>query len=209
MIDGETGVTVKACAKTEKASVTKKNNKLMKGKLHYGSFVKSGTLENGKIRKQAVDSDCSSSDSDSEGKSMKKSTALTDEELFAACGGRTAHKGARHGLKLSAKLARLEEQESMDVGGAANNSNSKSSKAKKRKRHTFEEKLKPTEQANDDQVKSKKKKRKNHSKDENELSPPICMISLDKVASENVAKCKHSISKKKKRRTKQDMKQND
>uniref|UniRef100_A0A1I8NT84 G patch domain-containing protein 4 n=1 Tax=Stomoxys calcitrans TaxID=35570 RepID=A0A1I8NT84_STOCA len=36
---------------------------------------------------------------------------LTDEELFKACGGRTAHKGARHGLKLSGKLARLEQQE--------------------------------------------------------------------------------------------------
>lgn len=36
---------------------------------------------------------------------------LTDEELFKACGGRTAHKGARHGLKLSGKLARIEQQE--------------------------------------------------------------------------------------------------
>lgn len=36
---------------------------------------------------------------------------LSDEELFKACGGRTAHKGARHGLKLSGKLARLEQQE--------------------------------------------------------------------------------------------------
>ncbi|NWX10811.1 GPTC4 protein, partial [Caloenas nicobarica] len=36
---------------------------------------------------------------------------LTDEELMRACGGRTAHKGARHGLTMSAKLARLEEQE--------------------------------------------------------------------------------------------------
>ncbi|NXI72829.1 GPTC4 protein, partial [Anseranas semipalmata] len=36
---------------------------------------------------------------------------LTDEELVRACGGRTAHKGARHGLTMSAKLARLEEQE--------------------------------------------------------------------------------------------------
>ncbi|NXS91742.1 GPTC4 protein, partial [Jacana jacana] len=36
---------------------------------------------------------------------------LTDKELMRACGGRTAHKGARHGLTMSAKLARLEEQE--------------------------------------------------------------------------------------------------
>ncbi|NXW82441.1 GPTC4 protein, partial [Alopecoenas beccarii] len=39
------------------------------------------------------------------------SRRLTDEELMRACGGRTAHKGARHGLTMSAKLARLEEQE--------------------------------------------------------------------------------------------------
>ncbi|NXD17798.1 GPTC4 protein, partial [Nothocercus nigrocapillus] len=39
------------------------------------------------------------------------SRRLTDEELIRACGGRTAHKGARHGLTMSAKLARLEEQE--------------------------------------------------------------------------------------------------
>ncbi|NWY07794.1 GPTC4 protein, partial [Nothoprocta ornata] len=36
---------------------------------------------------------------------------LTDKELIRACGGRTAHKGARHGLTMSAKLARLEQQE--------------------------------------------------------------------------------------------------
>ncbi|NXT24161.1 GPTC4 protein, partial [Syrrhaptes paradoxus] len=39
------------------------------------------------------------------------SRRLTDEELMRVCGGRTAHKGARHGLTMSAKLARLEEQE--------------------------------------------------------------------------------------------------
>ncbi|KAG4069958.1 hypothetical protein HA402_015182 [Bradysia odoriphaga] len=36
---------------------------------------------------------------------------VSDEELFKACGGRTAHKGARHGLKLSGKLNRIEKQE--------------------------------------------------------------------------------------------------
>ncbi|EDW99195.1 G patch domain-containing protein 4 [Drosophila yakuba] len=42
---------------------------------------------------------------------VTKVAVLTDEELFKACGGRTAHKGARHGLKLSGKIARLEQQE--------------------------------------------------------------------------------------------------
>uniref|UniRef100_A0A8D8YGP3 G patch domain-containing protein 4 n=1 Tax=Cacopsylla melanoneura TaxID=428564 RepID=A0A8D8YGP3_9HEMI len=36
---------------------------------------------------------------------------LSDEELFAACGGLTAHKAARHGHKLSGKLKRVQEQE--------------------------------------------------------------------------------------------------
>lgn len=36
---------------------------------------------------------------------------LSDAELFAACGGLTAHKGARHGLKLTGKLNRLAEQD--------------------------------------------------------------------------------------------------
>uniref|UniRef100_A0A8V5GLN7 G patch domain-containing protein 4 n=1 Tax=Melopsittacus undulatus TaxID=13146 RepID=A0A8V5GLN7_MELUD len=42
---------------------------------------------------------------------LSVSHRLTDEELMRVCGGRTAHKGARHGLTMSAKLARLEEQE--------------------------------------------------------------------------------------------------
>uniref|UniRef100_A0A3Q2Q8F5 G patch domain-containing protein 4 n=1 Tax=Fundulus heteroclitus TaxID=8078 RepID=A0A3Q2Q8F5_FUNHE len=36
---------------------------------------------------------------------------LSDADLMKVCGGRTAHKGARHGLTMSAKLARLEQQE--------------------------------------------------------------------------------------------------
>jgi hypothetical protein len=36
------------------------------------------------------------------------SKQLTDDELFAACGGVTAHKGARHGFNMSAKAKRVE-----------------------------------------------------------------------------------------------------
>ena len=46
---------------------------------------------------------------------------LSDAELFQACGGRTAHKGARHGLKLNGKLARLAEQE-QSVAAASSDS---------------------------------------------------------------------------------------
>ena len=41
---------------------------------------------------------------------------LTDEELFKVCGGRTAHKGARHGLTLNGKLKRIAQQEENLLG---------------------------------------------------------------------------------------------
>ncbi|KAL4706267.1 hypothetical protein ACJJTC_017434 [Scirpophaga incertulas] len=69
-------------------------------------FVKKAVLANGgsKLEKTV--------DSDSEEESTKKDVfKMTDEELFAACEGRTAHKGARHGLKATGKLARIAQQE--------------------------------------------------------------------------------------------------
>merc|ERR1711953_1312879 len=36
---------------------------------------------------------------------------MGDEELVKACGGRTAHKGGRHGHQMNAKLARIERAE--------------------------------------------------------------------------------------------------
>lgn len=72
---------------------------------------------------------------------------LTDEELFKACGGRTAHKGARHGLKLSGKLARIEQQEREMLAKLKATTNAsegqdtepEKSKKKKRKKELVEE----------------------------------------------------------------------
>ncbi|XP_039248559.2 G patch domain-containing protein 4-like [Styela clava] len=123
----EHGVEVEAKSETEKASTRKQNKKLMKKQLMYGSFVKSGTLENGKVQK--CDNDASSDEnSDSEKGDTKKSKILNDEELLAACGGRTAHKGARHGVNLGGKLARLKEQESETLDGLINKKNKKKRK---------------------------------------------------------------------------------
>jgi len=72
---------------------------------NFRDFSKGGTLDQGKL----IDDSGSSSEDD--GPSPPKIKQLTDEELFKACGGRTAHKGARHGLKLSGKLARLAAQD--------------------------------------------------------------------------------------------------
>ncbi|XP_055378851.1 G patch domain-containing protein 4 [Condylostylus longicornis] len=71
----------------------------------YNFFLKSATLTN---------MGCEIEDpnkTDAQDLDLPKFKTLTDEELFAACGGRTAHKGARHGLNLAGKLERLKEQE--------------------------------------------------------------------------------------------------
>ncbi|XP_046681962.1 G patch domain-containing protein 4 [Homalodisca vitripennis] len=46
-------------------------------------------------------------------KKTEKKKRIGSDNLYEACEGRTAHKGARHGLQLSAKLHRLEQQEKM------------------------------------------------------------------------------------------------
>ncbi|KAM9309454.1 uncharacterized protein KZ484_025526 isoform 1-T4 [Pholidichthys leucotaenia] len=85
---------------------------LDKAKL-YGCFVKSATLLSGQEQPEPKpsDDDSSSSDDDEQRVDLSSTTRLSDADLMKACGGRTAHKGARHGLNMSAKLARLEQQE--------------------------------------------------------------------------------------------------
>lgn len=106
------------CVEIEASEVTevttkKKKRKVKKQEVVYGNFVKRAALT--AKGEQTIGSDCEFSDDEPK---IKKKTSgiceLTDEELFKACGGRTAHKGARHGLSMSAKLERsrlLEEKE--------------------------------------------------------------------------------------------------
>lgn len=49
-------------------------------------FVKKATLTNAGMKKENVD------EKESDGEEVKDVFKLTDEQLFAACGGRTAHK---------------------------------------------------------------------------------------------------------------------
>merc|ERR1711872_801345 len=60
--------------------------------------------------KDESDSSSGSDDSEEEMK-LYAAAGLPEDELLRRCGGRTAHKGARHGLKASAKLERIERQE--------------------------------------------------------------------------------------------------
>ncbi|KAM9851491.1 G patch domain-containing protein 4 [Aulostomus maculatus] len=111
--EGEGGGTI-SNKKPRKAS-------LAKAKL-YGCFVKSATLLCGQEQPELKSSDAgddsgggggggSSDEEDDQRLDLSSSTKLSDADLMKACGGRTAHKGARHGLTMSAKLARLEQQE--------------------------------------------------------------------------------------------------
>merc|ERR1712210_375022 len=77
----------------------------VKAKL-YSNFVKSGTLTGGKME-EAEEGDSGFV----EDKDLSLLRTLTDEELVKACGGRTAHKGGRHGHRMNAKLARIEKAE--------------------------------------------------------------------------------------------------
>ncbi|GBP29769.1 G patch domain-containing protein 4 [Eumeta japonica] len=75
----------------------------------YGDyFIKTELLDGGTAKVKKIKK--YDSESEDEKKDVYK---MTDEELFAACEGRTVHKGARHGLKALGKLARIEQQEKL------------------------------------------------------------------------------------------------
>ncbi|XP_041320862.1 G patch domain-containing protein 4 [Pyrgilauda ruficollis] len=110
---GQDGISVKALSEQAGSISNKKPRKAgSSGSLLYGRFVKSATLTACGEEAVALPASSESSQEEEEEKlDLSSVRRLTDEELVQACGGRTAHKGARHGLTMSAKLARLEEQE--------------------------------------------------------------------------------------------------
>ncbi|KAI5638112.1 g-patch domain-containing protein [Phthorimaea operculella] len=133
------------------------------------------------------------SDSDSDVEEKKDVFQMTDEELFAACEGRTAHKGARHGLRALGKLARIEQQEQMLLAdqkytvleendaemaencdeGSVNSTKRKSSDneesetvSKNKKKKHIQDDTMETESAEVEENKPKKNKKKKKNKDE-------------------------------------------
>lgn len=114
----QNGVQVKKNLDTEEAGMISNKKPLKasysKDKL-YGCFVKSATLLSGQEQpepKSSPSDNSSGSEDEEEHKlDLSSTTSLSDADLMMACGGRTAHKGARYGLTMSAKLARLEQQE--------------------------------------------------------------------------------------------------
>ncbi|BES97140.1 G-patch domain [Nesidiocoris tenuis] len=140
-IKGQNGAVIQTEIKGSVEITTKKKKKRRKideGQ-GYGSFVKKSCL-NGNETVQVTDS--SSEDE-------PNSEVISDEQLFEICGGRTGHKGSRHGLTLSGKLARLEQQEKiLGTSKAIENSQPKGETVEK------------SDQVDRSAKKSKKKKRK-------------------------------------------------
>ncbi|XP_050786491.1 G patch domain-containing protein 4 [Gopherus flavomarginatus] len=109
---GQDGVQMKKLSEQDGEISNKKPRKAPSARnMLYGRFVKAATLTAGGEEPTEQVSTSESSEDEEEKLDLSSARKLTDEELVRACGGRTAHKGARHGLTMSAKLARLEEQE--------------------------------------------------------------------------------------------------
>lgn len=80
--------------------------KKIRGNEGYENFLKHSTLTN-----TGNEEEIEGTIHDDDIRIKTNVVQLTDAELFAACGGRTAHKGARHGHSMKSKISRLEAQE--------------------------------------------------------------------------------------------------
>ncbi|XP_051013395.1 G patch domain-containing protein 4 [Acomys russatus] len=156
-----------------------------KPSLLYQKFVKTATLTSGE---EKPDRDLGSCSDDDNHEPMPPKI-VTDEMLLKACKGRTAHKAARAGITMKAKLARLEAQEqaflarlkgSKDVGTSQPQTDSEpSQKKKKRRKHKEEEAAATTaenlgegllEHTEESFRKSKKKKKKRQEGERGEMA---------------------------------------
>lgn len=103
------GVSISVAKKSTSSESSKKdlNEKKYKCPVNYRNFLKTSTLYNGNLIKE----DSSHALEVENIEKVITHIPLTDEELFKVCGGRTTHKGARHGLTLNGKLQRIAQQE--------------------------------------------------------------------------------------------------
>jgi len=188
----------------------RKAKKEIRNKL-YSNFVKSGTLTGGKMEKEEENEDAVV-----EVKDMSKLKELTDDELVAACGGRTAHKGSRHGLKMTAKLDRIAEAEReymekynkkiQEAEGKAEEktmekfelSEKSSSSKKEKKKHSLEDEV-------EESVRKKKKRKKEVEIESSSTEPKKKKKKHKKELERPSLEVSTEVSKKKKKRKKDEV----
>ncbi|XP_060614548.2 G patch domain-containing protein 4 [Anolis sagrei] len=174
---GQNGVQVGKVSEDEEEppARNKKPRKALKRKdMLYGRFVKASTLTSrGEEPLNPAHPSDSSSEEEEAKLDLSSAKRLTDEELVKACGGRTAHKGARHGCTMSAKLARLEEQEAAFLAKSLLQKDPHSEqkgerKAKRRKEGALENTEEEEREGGGEERPKKKKKKKRKRKEEEE-----------------------------------------
>lgn len=105
VVKAEDGPRVETIEKDSLQISAVKRSRIKRDKAKYGTFIKVQTLtKHGLEQEPGLEIEV-------EEKPKELPVTLSDEQLFKACGGLTAHKGARHGLTLSGKLRRVREQE--------------------------------------------------------------------------------------------------
>ncbi|XP_038131320.1 G patch domain-containing protein 4 [Cyprinodon tularosa] len=159
-------VTLRKTAEEEEGAISnKKPRKSLQSKDKlYGCFVKSATLLSGQElpepKSKPAEEDSSSDEEEEQKLDLSSTTGLSDADLMKVCGGRTAHKGARHGLTMSAKLARLEQQEAEFLAQYRKNQHRGGSAADRVTEETRRSTDRHQDVNGDPQPKKKKKKRK-------------------------------------------------
>lgn len=168
--------------------IRKKAEKAMKAEVKvklYSNFVRSGTLTGGVMDEQEEGAAGGSFVEDTD---LSKLRTLTDDELVKACGGRTAHKGGRHGHKMNAKLARIEQAEAEYMENYRKQQEAKE-QVQEVKEHRQEAKEQQQEVDQDAQadVKSKKKKKKRKREIEREVDAEEVEVPVKKKKSKRKA----------------------
>lgn len=147
----------------------------------YAGFTKSATLTDGHMIEESSNTAKKEQDSSSEDEMDKFSAVtklLSDENLFKAA-GITAHKGARHGCTMKAKLQRVEESDQKYLEEQALKKKRKiietvdEAPVKKKKKSSREivEEIENIETVDDEAPVKKKKKKKKSSKEKVEEIP--------------------------------------
>lgn len=192
------GVSVKA-AKESVGVSTKKARTYDNKAMLYGQFVKGATLDNNQEVKSEGEEEDTSEVTEYLEEDRQTLQKLPDEEILKICGGMTAHKGARHGLKLNGKLERIQEQERLllEKWKKQKGSNSVMDKSE---RSSLNAKTDTTENedVNRECVKTKKKKKK---RDKYEDAEKISQNqSPDCDDSQEIQNDKSDVKKEKKRK---------
>ncbi|XP_048584528.1 G patch domain-containing protein 4 isoform X3 [Nematostella vectensis] len=161
--ESEDGVEVAKEGSSSEPISNKRPSKDSQKALFYGRFVKAS---------DSAPKEKGASDSGSDLEADKDYSNLhSEDKVFMACGGRTAHKAARHGFRLSGKLQRIQEHEKVALSAPCSRSSSPvtvsaefvedgvvSKKQKKREKRSY----------SDSEECTRKKKKKNAAKIEKE-----------------------------------------